>query len=184
MVIKKAYAKINIGLRILGKREDGYHDIETIFHRTNIFDRLIFELNKEIFISVSGFPLPNDNNNLSLRAANLLRQSYNLPFGVKIGLEKNIPIGAGLGGGSSDAAATLLGLRTLWNLPISIAELNVLAQQLGADVPYFLHDDSAYGTGRGDTLEYFHLDLPYWIVLVYPAIHVSTAWAYSQCPAK
>jgi 4-diphosphocytidyl-2-C-methyl-D-erythritol kinase len=99
---------------------------------------------------------------------------------VQIQLQKNIPIGAGLGGGSSDAAATLVGLNQLWNLRLGQDQLNHFALLLGSDVPYFVSRGSAYATGRGELLEYFPLDLPYWIVIVYPNLHISTTWAYQQ----
>jgi 4-diphosphocytidyl-2-C-methyl-D-erythritol kinase len=98
--------------------------------------------------------------------------------GVAISLQKNIPVGAGLGGGSSDAASTLIGLKQFWNLNVSQEELHAIAVQLGSDVPYFLGQGSAHATGRGEMLEYFDLKLPYWIVVAYPDVHVSTAWAY------
>ncbi len=124
--------------------------------------------------------LPTDENNLCIKAAELLRQQFGVSKGVHITLRKQIPVGAGLGGGSSDAAATLLGLVQLWNLETSIETLSTLALKLGSDVPYFLHEGTAYATGRGEMLNYFDLEIPYWIVLVYPNIHVSTAWAYRE----
>jgi 4-diphosphocytidyl-2-C-methyl-D-erythritol kinase len=176
----KAYAKINLGLRILKKRPDGYHDIETVFHRVNIFDELSFEDADSISLAGSDALLPSDDTNLCIRAAKLLQQHCNCRRGARIILDKKIPVGAGLGGGSSDAAATLRALGQLWNLEISENKLIELALQLGSDVPYFLHSGAAYAKGRGEILEYFPLILPYWIVVVYPNIHISTAWAYAQ----
>ncbi len=177
---RKAYAKINIGLRVLFKRNDGYHELETVFHRVNVFDTLTFEPHSELVFHSSDSSLPSDESNLCLKAGLLLKEKYQVEQGAKITLEKRIPIGAGLGGGSSDAASTLLGLNKLWSLYLSAEELAPLAMALGSDVPYFLKRDSAYATGRGEKLTYFHLDVPYWIVVVYPNIHVSTVWAYKR----
>jgi 4-diphosphocytidyl-2-C-methyl-D-erythritol kinase len=179
-MIARAYAKINLGLRILDKREDGFHNIETIFHRINLFDKLSFEQSATITLICSHPDVPTDNRNLCLRAAHLLLQKYNVNRGVKIHLTKNIPIGAGLGGGSSDAASTLRALTELWDLQITGNELHDIALQLGSDVPYFIQHGSAYATSRGEVLKYFNLDVPYWIVVVYPNIHISTSWAYSN----
>jgi len=194
MVTKKAYAKINLGLRILRKREDGYHDIETIFHRINLFDEIALEPSSTISLICTDPPLPTDqpvpiptgredlagDRNLCIRAAQLIQQFCNTKQGVHISLMKHIPVGAGLGGGSSDAAATLKGIIELWHINISEKALHSIALQLGSDVSYFLRQGTAYATGRGEVLEYFDLDLPYWIVVVYPIIPISTAWAYQQ----
>ena len=176
----KAYAKINLGLRIIGKREDGYHNIETIYHRINLCDEIILEPSLSITIMCDNISVPSNENNLCFRAAKLLQQYCNIDSGVYIKLIKNIPVGAGLGGGSSDAAATLLGLVKIWNLGINKNKLHELALQLGSDVPYFLKEGTAYATGRGEILDYFKFDIPYWIVLVYPNINISTSWAYQS----
>lgn len=178
MLLLRAYAKINLGLRILRKREDGYHDIETIFHRVNLYDEITFEQAPEISLTSTGIDVPVNDDHLCLRAARLLQSEQRVQSGVRIMLNKKIPVGAGLGGGSSDAAATLIGLNSLWQLGLSHELLSSLALRLGSDVPYFLKPGSATATGRGELLEYFDLDLPYWIVLVYPDLHISTAWAY------
>lgn len=176
-----APAKINIGLRILRKRSDGYHDIETIFHRIALSDEITLERSTGISFSSDDPTLPTDERNLCVRAAHLLRdEARGECGGVSIHLKKRIPAGAGLGGGSSDAASTLLGLEKLWKLRLTAQRRHALAATVGSDVPYFLRPGSASATGRGEVLEYFRLDLPYWILLVYPAVQVSTAWAYSQ----
>lgn len=180
MMTINAYAKINIGLRVVRKRGDGFHDIETVFHRVNIFDEICVEPASTICLRCSEPSLPTDERNLCIRAAQLLQHAGNIKDGVLISLKKNIPVGAGLGGGSSDAATTLLALVKLWKLNIPHETLSSLALRLGSDVPYFLKDGTAYATGRGDVLEYFTLDIPYWIVLVYPNTHISTAWAYQH----
>ncbi|MBI5216471.1 MAG: 4-(cytidine 5'-diphospho)-2-C-methyl-D-erythritol kinase [Ignavibacteriae bacterium] len=180
MIIKHAYAKINIGLRILRKRPDGFHDLETVFHRVNAKDVLKFEEAKSVTIVSSHPHVPLDEKNLCVKAALHFKRRYGIKKGVKITLEKNIPVGAGLGGGSVDAAVTILAVNELWNSNIPVEELFPTAANLGSDVPLFLKNSSAYATGRGEKLSYFNLDIPYWIVLVYPNVHVSTPWAYSQ----
>jgi len=178
MITLKAYAKINLGLRILRRRADGYHVIETVFYRVNPYDEIRLEPSSEIVFESNDASLPADESNLCIRAAILLQQHAKISLGAQISLGKNIPLGAGLGGGSSDAATTLLGLIKLWNVSIAKEELSALALQLGSDVPYFLNQGTAYATGRGEILEYFDLNIPHWIVLVCPDVHISTAWAY------
>lgn len=177
----RAYGKINLGLRILRKRSDGYHDIETVFHQIDLFDELSFRLHEsDILLTSSDSNLPTDKTNLCVRAAHLLRDLTGIQEGVEIELKKNIPMGAGLGGGSADTAATLLTLTRLWNVEISPEELHTLAAGLGSDVPFFLVGNTAYATSRGERLEPMSIRLPYWIVLVTPPVHVSTAWAYKM----
>lgn len=181
----RAYAKINLGLRILGRRPDGYHDLETVFHHINLFDELEFRLHENaVVVSTTLNELPTDNSNLCVKAAHLLRDLTGTRDGVEIMLRKNIPLGAGLGGGSADAAATLKGLVSLWNIDVSMSELHSLALSLGSDVPFFLIGGTAYATGRGELLEPFALNLPYWIIVVTPPVHVSTAWAYKNLNRK
>jgi 4-diphosphocytidyl-2-C-methyl-D-erythritol kinase len=180
----RAYAKINVGLHVLRKRQDGFHDIETIFHRINLFDEIIFEPSPTISLSSNQHNLPTDDTNLCIRAAGLLQRAFKKHNGVHITLKKNIPIGAGLGGGSSDAAAVLTALPVWWNESPEAIDHRTLALELGSDVPYFLQRGTAYATGRGEILQYFKLDLPYWIVVVYPNLHISTSWAYQNVEIK
>jgi len=114
----------------------------------------------------------------------MLHEKYAVRDGVQIQLTKTIPVGAGLGGGSSDAASTLLGLNELWKLNLRNEDLAAPALQLGSDVPYFLRQGAAYATGRGEKLDFFDLDLPWWILIVYPSIHISTAWAYQTADIR
>ncbi len=179
-MIVKAYAKINLGLRILRKRVDGFHDIETVFHRINLFDEITFENSDNISLECNDPVIPTDDNNLCIRAVKLLKLKYNITTGVHISLKKNIPVGAGLGGGSSDAACILQNLTKFWKIDTEQDDLFQLASQLGSDVPYFLTNGTAHATGRGEKLEYFELDVPYWIVIVFPSIHISTSWAYGN----
>lgn len=178
MLKTKAFAKINLGLGILDQRNDGYHNIETIFHRVNIYDEITLEHDNSIKLYCNNPAIPLDINNLCYKAVKLLQEKYNVQEGVRINLTKNIPVGSGLGGGSSDAASTLLGLMKLWNLKINYEELFKMALTLGSDVPYFLKPGTAYAKGRGEVLDYFQLDIPYWIVVIYPNINISTQWAY------
>lgn len=177
----RAYAKINIGLHILGKRPDGYHNIETVFRLIDLYDELEFVQGDEGITFNSNSPLlANNDTNLVIRAAHLLRDLTGIHMGVEITLKKQIPLGAGLGGGSSDAAAVLKGLTKVWSLDISTEELQTVSATLGSDVPFFFTSHTAYATGRGERLTPFPLDIPYWILVVTPNIHVSTAWAYSS----
>ncbi len=178
MINIKAYAKINLGLRILSQRDDGYHNIETVFHRVHPYDEIGLEPSSDITLTINSPDLPPNDQNLCVKAAKLLQQYIGSENGVHIFLNKNIPIGAGLGGGSSDAAATIIGLMNLWHIDISKNELLKIGLQLGSDVPYFLSSGTAYATSRGEILEYFEFTLPYWIVIIYPNFHVSTKWAY------
>lgn len=177
----RSYAKINLGLRILRKRPDGYHDLETVFHRINVWDEIDLRPTEGMLhLETDRADLPADSSNLCLRAAELLKTKAPASAGVSISLRKRIPLGAGLGGGSSDAASVLMALKRLWSVEISDDELRTLALRLGSDVPYFLLEGSAYATGRGERLEPIPLALPYWIVVVVPPVHVSTAWAYQH----
>jgi 4-diphosphocytidyl-2-C-methyl-D-erythritol kinase len=180
----KAYAKINLGLHIVGKRQDGFHNIETVFHRINLFDEINIENSFDISISCTDITIPSDNNNLCWKAAELLRKELGMAKGVRIGITKNIPTGAGLGGGSSDAAAVLLALPLLWEIDVKRPIIENLALRLGSDVPFFLQNSSAYAEGRGEVLKTIDLALPYWIVLIHPNIHLSTPWAYNRLAEK
>ena len=174
----KAYAKINLALHVVGIRPDGFHDIETIFHRIALYDEIRIHRSDDISITCSHPAVPLDRKNLCWQAVELMRIETKTSAGASITITKNIPIGAGLGGGSSDAAAVLQHLPSLWNIRVSDVTLKKMAPQLGSDVPYFLDRFSAYAEGRGEILSYFPLRIPYWIVVVTPALHVSTAWAY------
>jgi 4-diphosphocytidyl-2-C-methyl-D-erythritol kinase len=173
-----AFAKINVGLLVLAKRSDGYHDIETIF--TEIAWHDVVELMPAAGVSMEcTFPsLPADASNLCIKAASLLRQWTNHDEGVHIRLVKNVPIGSGLGGGSSDAAAVLAGLNQFWELGLPTEELERLAGLLGSDVPFFIRGGTALATGRGEVLEHRDVGLPSWILVATPPLHISTAWAY------
>ncbi|NLP12567.1 4-(cytidine 5'-diphospho)-2-C-methyl-D-erythritol kinase [bacterium] len=181
MITIKAYAKINLCLRVLGRRPDGYHELETLFQQIDLCDTLLFsEADQALTVTTSHADCPADEKNIVYRAADLLRRCSGCQSGVHIHIEKHIPMGAGLGGGSSDAAAALMGLNRLWRLNLDDALLHQLASQLGADVAFFLHGGSALGTGRGEQLQPLRLPLDYYGVLVYPRFPISTAWAYQN----
>ncbi len=174
--------KINLGLRILNKRNDGFHNIETIFYPIPLKESLeIIETENELQFSTSGIPLPEQSeNNLCIKAFNLLKKDFsNLPA-VKIHLHKNIPIGAGLGGGSADAAFTLTLLNQKFNLQLTADKLKYYAAQIGSDCSFFIDNSPCFATGKGEILEKLNLDFSgYKILLIHPGIHVATSVAYS-----
>jgi 4-diphosphocytidyl-2-C-methyl-D-erythritol kinase len=179
----RAHAKINLDLRVLGPRLDGYHELRTVFQSLALHD-VIECVAREgplaIECDTAGVPL--DDSNLVWRAAEALWRAlrrHGRASAVVIRLQKHIPLQAGLGGGSSDAAATLMGLARLWKVPVKPVQLTDVAAALGADVPFFLAGGTALGLGRGDEV-YPLADLPrHWIVLLVPGFGVSTADAYS-----
>lgn len=176
----RAHAKINLGLRIIGRRADGYHDIETIFHRVSLHDGLELEASGQIEVTSSSPEAPGGEGNLCYQAVRLLQDHLNVRAGARIHIQKAIPVGAGLGGGSSDAALVLRELPRLWGIEVTDESLREMALKLGSDVPYFLGAGSALARGRGEQLQYIRLSIPFVILLCYPNIHVSTAWAYRQ----
>ena len=177
------HAKINLGLQIKNKRVDGYHDLETIFYPVDYCDVLEIILSDELIFTSSGKDIPGDDN-LCLDAYNLLQQDFDIPA-VHIHLHKIIPIGAGLGGGSSDAAFTLKGINELFDLQLSNEQLRMYAVQIGADCPFFIENKPMLATGIGEIFEPIDLDLSaYHIAIVKPNIHVSTAEAYSEVNPK
>jgi 4-diphosphocytidyl-2-C-methyl-D-erythritol kinase len=179
-MILRAHAKINLGLHILGKRPDGYHELETVFHEVDLFDEIMIEPAEADSFECRGNAVPDDEGNLCLQALRLMRTEQKIKTGVRIVLTKKIPIGAGLGGGSSDAAAILTALNTLWNLNLGDDVLRRYAASIGSDIPFFIRGGSAYALGRGEKLEAMRLEIPFWILLVTPPVHVSTAWAYGR----
>jgi len=172
-------AKVNLMLRIVKKRKDGYHEIRTIFQKISLHDTLRFTLREKpgIVIETNDLNLPTGKENLIHRAASAILQRSAYAGGVTIALRKRIPVGAGLGGGSSNAAATLRALNLLLSLNLSPKELSALGLHIGADVPFFLMEGSALGAGIGECLR--RIELPeLWYILINPGFEVSTAWAY------
>lgn len=175
----QAPAKINLYLRVLNKRDDGYHNIESVFQAISLYDELEFKLVDKGIQVTSSKPEISQENNLVYRTASLLQQKFSPATGVKIHLEKHIPIAAGLGGGSSDAAITLCTLNELWKLNLSNEELHQLASELGADVPFFIHGGTALAEGIGEKLTPWPTS-SFWLILVKPDFPISTAWAYKM----
>ncbi|MEO6488741.1 MAG: 4-(cytidine 5'-diphospho)-2-C-methyl-D-erythritol kinase [Ferruginibacter sp.] len=174
--------KINIGLRVAGKRPDGFHNIESVFYPINFRDSVEIIENDSIKFSHSGLPIPgNTEDNLCIKAYRLLKKDYPTLPDVKIHLHKSIPIGAGLGGGSANASYILLLANNKFELHLSTGQLLSYALQLGSDCPFFIINKPCYATGRGEMLEPWPVDLSaYNILLVNPGIHIDTAWAFSQ----
>lgn len=183
----RAPAKVNLALAVLGELPDGYHRVETVLQTVSLWDEITLQPRRQGIALVCDEPtVPADESNLCYRAAALLLKescATSRRVGVAITLCKNIPAQAGLGGGSSDAAATLVGLNRLWGLGLTRRELAVLAAELGADVPFFLYGGSAIGTGRGDRIERLGPGPVIHLVLARASQGVSTSWAYARWPA-
>ena len=175
-------AKINLGLEVVGKREDGYHELITLFQTIELRDCLNFKKRPDgqVILTGKGDEVPWDETNLIFQAASLLKQEVGCNSGVEIEVVKNIPPGRGLGGGSSNAAITLLGLNRLWGLGLDDLNLFYLASRLGADVPFFLYGGLCLGLGKGEQLKLLP-DLPaFWILLLIPEFQSSTPQVYLE----
>ncbi len=181
-MVLKARAKINLTLDVLGKREDGYHDIEMIMQTVNLYDTVfIKKTNKENIKLITNLKwLPCDDKNLAYKAAALIKEKYNINDGIFIELKKRIPVAAGLAGGSSDAAAVLIGMKNIFNIQITIQELMELGCKLGADVPYCIMRGTAKAEGIGDKLTRLSPMPSCYVVLAKPPISVSTAHIYNS----
>lgn len=173
-----SFAKINLALSVLGRRTDGYHEIQTVFQTVDLGDGIEFRPSPQIEVLCENLPEIRQEDNLVWKAAGLLASAGGTEQGASITIHKTIPAGAGLGGGSSNAAAALLGLRRFWNLPLSDSELCALAESLGSDVPFFLHGGTALGEGRGEKIRQLPDFPPRHLVIIFPGIPVSTAEAY------
>ena len=181
---KLSPCKVNLLLNILGKRGDGFHELETVMHPVNLFDRLTFQRGGDgVTLTCSDQALPVDSSNLVHRAASAFLEGARIRDGVRIHLEKQIPMAAGLGGGSGNAATTLLGLNELFGESLRPKKLAELAATLGSDVPFFLQGKPALATGRGEcitALEFFPALRGLAFLLVHPGFGVATAWAYRE----
>jgi 4-diphosphocytidyl-2-C-methyl-D-erythritol kinase len=174
-------AKVNLRLEIVRKREDGYHELRTVFQKIALHDTLRFTLAKKkgISITTDRSDLPVGKENLVFKAGQLIFEKAGYREGVHVEIEKRIPIGAGLGGGSSNAAATLKALNRILEAGLSKRELKELGVKIGADVPFFLNQGAAVGSGIGEKLR--RIELPgFWYVLIYPNFEVSARWAYQH----
>jgi len=174
-----APAKLNLMLRITGQRDDGYHLLQTVFQLTDLCDWLTFHEVTDGSVSLQN-PIPGvpEETDLTVRAAQLLRKETGCQQGVRIDVEKNLPMGGGLGGGSSDAATTLVVLNKLWDLNLSEQKLMALGLQLGADVPVFVYGHAAWAEGVGEKLERINT-LEQWVVVIKPDCHVDTREIFS-----
>lgn len=181
-LFEKAPAKINLSLDVIGKRSDGYHDVEMIMTTIDLADRVrIYTIEQDrIEVSLESRYVPSDERNLAFKAAIAFKRRYGLPSGVHIHIEKNIPVSAGLGGGSTDAAAVLRGLNRLWSLGIPMRELADLGASIGTDVPFCVYGNTAIATGRGEKIEPLASPPSCWVVLAKPNIGVSTRAIFQQ----
>lgn len=180
-----SFAKVNLHLRVLGKREDGYHDIFTVFQTVSLHDTITFEESaSEIVLECDEPNVPTDIRNLVVKAANRIRDRYQVLKGAYIRIEKRIPMGGGLGGGSSNAAVALIGLTRLWRLNARVQDLEPIAADLGADVPFFLHGGTMIGEGLGTSLNEVAEFEAENMIIVTPDVHVSTAAAYEALRAE
>ena len=191
----RAPAKVNLSLRVVGKRADGYHLLDTIIVPVSLYDEIEIQQIHRSVLQRSEAPLsivircnhpqvPLGQENIAYRAAELLMRRVKIRHPVTIRIRKQIPVGAGLGGGSSDAAAVLLGLNRLWKLQLSVRQLERLALDLGADVPFFIRAKPARARGIGEKLRLLPKVRRRWLVLVYPGFPVATAWVYGNLSRK
>jgi len=184
-LVIKSFAKLNLFLQVLSKRKDNFHNLRTLFCRINLADSIIFRdrLDGLIKIKCLNRQVPCDKTNLCWRAAQLLKKERKLNFGIDIEIKKHIPVGAGLGGGSSNAASTLLGLNKYWNLNLSQKKLAELGAKIGSDIPFFIYNAKfALGSHKGDKIKQLTLlnKVKLWFILVYPRIKVSTPLIYQK----
>ncbi len=184
-LVIKSFAKLNLYLQILNKRKDNFHNLNTLFCRIDLADTLIFKKRQDGLIKIrcKNPDVPSDKTNLCWRAAELLKRELGVDFGIDIEIRKRIPVGAGLGGGSSNAAGVLLGLNRYWNLNLPKARLVKLGAKIGSDVPFFIYGTKfALGSRRGDKIKPLASlsKLKLWFILVYPNIKVSTPRIYRE----
>ncbi|MBI5975561.1 4-(cytidine 5'-diphospho)-2-C-methyl-D-erythritol kinase [Staphylococcus canis] len=182
MIYETASAKINLTLDTLFKRDDGYHEVEMIMTTIDLNDRLSFEKREDqkIVLNVDESFIPSDERNLAYRAALLMKETYNIKEGVTITLEKNIPVAAGLAGGSSDAAATMRGMNRLFNLNATLDELSELSATIGSDVPFCIYSQTAICRGRGEIIELLPKTPAAWVVIAKPVLGLSTPEIYGN----
>ncbi len=181
----RSYAKVNLGLEVLGLRQDGYHELRTLFQTIDLHDDIVLRRQgRGITVRCDDPLVPRDEKNLAVQAADALRRHTSIEEGVAIEIRKRIPVGGGLGGGSSNAAAVLLGLDRQWKLGLGPDGLHRIARRLGADVPYFLLGGTALGLARGDEVYPLRRQLRAHLVLVTPGLPVSTAAVFRRLDAR
>ena len=181
-IIEKAPAKINLGLDVLGKRADGYHELEMVMSSVDLADRLIMEELEEdkIIIETNKAFLPIDKRNNVYQAASIVKKRYGINKGILIRITKNIPVAAGLGGGSTDCAAALRGMDRLWQLGLTMPELIDIGMEVGTDVPYCIYGTTAYISGKGEKVTPLRPMPQCWVVLVKPRLSVSTGKIFQE----
>ncbi|SDK60052.1 4-(cytidine 5'-diphospho)-2-C-methyl-D-erythritol kinase [Sediminibacillus albus] len=181
-LLEKAPAKINLTLDVLYKRPDDYHEIEMVMTTIDLADRIELTGLKSNIIKIESESqfVPSDERNLAYRAAKLMKDTYKVHKGVKIFIEKNIPVAAGLAGGSSDAAAVIRGLNRLWNLGMSVEEMAGLGAEIGSDVSFCVYNTTALARGRGEQIKELPAPPSCWVVLAKPSIGVSTQSIYQE----
>jgi 4-diphosphocytidyl-2-C-methyl-D-erythritol kinase len=177
-----APAKVNLSLEVLARRDDGYHEIRTVMHAVSLFDEMTFRRlpARRVELRCDDPAVPSGEDNLIVRAARLLQEQCGAEHGASVELRKRIPVGGGLGGGSSDAAVALLALRRLWEVSMEPGELCELAARLGSDVPFFLYGGTALCEGRGEVVTPWPCAVPLHFLLVVPEAPVSTAAVYGK----
>ncbi len=184
-MIFESPSKINLGLNIVSKREDGYHNLETIFLPLLLSDIINFNKSEELTLSTDSDILNKLADNLILKAITLLESYTNKKFTLEIFIHKRIPIGGGLGGGSSNASVTLKAINKIFNLGLNFEVLSKLALKLGSDVPYFLNPVPSYAKSRGEEIYPLNTEVPYPILVVNPRIKIDTSWAFTKIiPSK
>ena len=183
-IVVNSPAKINLGLNLFGKRNDGFHNLETIFYPLKLADKIHISKTDDFIFTTNNSSLSSGTSNLVIKVKDLLENFTKEKINCNIYLEKNIPIGAGLGGGSSNAAVTLKALNKLFNLNLSNKTLLELALTLGSDIPFFLNPVPSFATSRGEILKEISLKLKGYLLLVYPGVHISTKWAFENCMPK
>lgn len=169
----RAYAKINLGLKVIGKREDGYHNLEMIMINVNLFDTLKFKLNSKINVSMNK-NICEMEKNIVYKTAKYIKEKYNVEKGVNIIIHKRIPDGGGMGGGSSDAATTIIALNKLWDLKLTRKDMYEIAEHMGSDVPFFILNRLAVVKGRGEIVEPINKNIDSKIIIVLPNMKCST----------
>ncbi|QAS52739.1 4-(cytidine 5'-diphospho)-2-C-methyl-D-erythritol kinase [Halobacillus litoralis] len=180
-ILEKAPAKINLSLDVLHKRSDGFHEVEMVMTTVDLADRIeLTPRPSEISVESESRFVPNDERNLAYRAAKLMKDRFGVEKGVKIFIEKNIPVAAGLAGGSSDAAAVLRGVNRMWELGLGMDELARLGAEIGSDVSFCVYGGTALATGRGEKIQSMQAPPPCWVVLSKPTIGVSTQSIYQN----
>lgn len=184
MLTLRSPAKLNLFLQIVNRREDGYHNLASLFQTIELHDTVHFALSKEDHLTCSVEDIPTDSSNLIFKAADLFRKKTGLRFGLNVRLEKNIPSQAGLGGGSSNAATTLWALNTLLDHPVEISELAAWSSEVGSDVPFFFSQGTAFCTGRGEKVQILDPLPPCTLWIVKPNEGLSTPDVYRRVDLK